>query len=189
MYINEDKMPTKARRAVQKTTKEELWDLMFDYAKSHDKYCGIDENYDFEEDDCGITVLENILRESEYANADLNQINVDMENMTCDSDSEYGKSVAGENLLNLQDNGKFAFFGFQLGGDWEYPVYAMVYYDGERLRVYYPTCGNPINVKYRCAYGSEPNEEIDKTDWDAPDFGFNWNLIAEDIEKTFVFLE
>ena len=46
------------------------------------------------------------------------------------------------------------------GGDWEEPVYFIVYIDNKnKIRGYIPTEGNTFNVKYKCAYGSEENCE------------------------------
>ena len=45
-----------------------------------------------------------------------------------------------------------------------YPVYYIIYFDGEKLRAYIPTLGNMYNVKYNCAYGREPEIEALKSD-------------------------
>lgn len=46
---------------------------------------------------------------------------------------------------------------FMVGGDWEKPVAAFLYYDGKSFRAYVPKEGNSYNKKYKCAYGSEPD--------------------------------
>lgn len=45
------------------------------------------------------------------------------------------------------------------GGDWECPVCFCIYYDGKVLRAYVPTEGNVFNVKQKCAFGSEDEDE------------------------------
>ena len=50
------------------------------------------------------------------------------------------------------------FFGFLLGGDWEFPVYFIIYWDGKELRAYIPTDGQWYDVKGKCAYGSGEEE-------------------------------
>lgn len=74
---------------------------------------------------------------------------------------------------------------FYAGGDWEIPVYFMVYYDGKRIRVYVPTVGNTwrqdlkqaLGNAYKAQRGIKTDDEyvydelikdklIDKTDYD-----------------------
>ena len=43
---------------------------------------------------------------------------------------------------------------FYAGGDWEIPVYFMVYYDGKRIRVYVPTVGNAWRQDLKQALGN-----------------------------------
>ena len=43
---------------------------------------------------------------------------------------------------------------FYAGGDWEIPVYFMVYYDGKRIRVYVPTVGNTWRQDLKQALGN-----------------------------------
>jgi len=52
------------------------------------------------------------------------------------------------------DNG-LTFLGGEAGGDWEYPVKFIIYWDGKKLRAYIPTEGNYFNRTLKCAYGSE----------------------------------
>ena len=56
------------------------------------------------------------------------------------------------------DNG-MSIIGVQCGGDWEYPVYFIIYWDGKSLRGYIPTDGNPWNTDDKIAYGN--NAESD----------------------------
>lgn len=52
------------------------------------------------------------------------------------------------------------FWGFRAGGDWEYPVHFIVYWDGKKLRGYVPIEGNPWNTTTKRAYGND--DEADR---------------------------
>ena len=52
-------------------------------------------------------------------------------------------------------------WGMVAGGDWESPVFFIVYFDGDRLRVYIPTLGNPWNTNTKRAYGNDK-----EADWE-----------------------
>lgn len=54
------------------------------------------------------------------------------------------------------------FLGNLAGGDWEYPVWFCVYWDGKKLRAYIPTEGNPYNSQTKRAYGND--DEGDRLD-------------------------
>ncbi len=41
------------------------------------------------------------------------------------------------------------------GGDWEVPVYGMLYWDGKDIRGYLPTYGNMFNAHQKAAFGSD----------------------------------
>lgn len=43
---------------------------------------------------------------------------------------------------------------FLAGGDWEYPVFMMLYWDGKDFRCYIPSYGNTFDPKEKVAYGS-----------------------------------
>ncbi len=58
------------------------------------------------------------------------------------------------------------------GGDWQYPVYFFLYWDGKDIRGYVPTKGNTFNAALACAFGEEmeflPLDEEEKmtdSDW------------------------
>jgi hypothetical protein len=55
--------------------------------------------------------------------------------------------------LNTLDNG-LTFLGAWGGGDWESPVFFVIYWDGKKIRAYIPTDGNPWNTDEKCAYGN-----------------------------------
>lgn len=59
---------------------------------------------------------------------------------------------------NTLSNG-LTFYGMRAGGDWEVPVFFIIYFDGARLRVYIPTDGNPWNTATKRAYGNSDRED------------------------------
>jgi len=52
------------------------------------------------------------------------------------------------------ENLGFYYMGFEAGGDWEWPVYFILYWDGERVRCYIPEKGNSYNTDTMWAYGN-----------------------------------
>lgn len=93
---------------------------------------------------------------------DLRKVQFDFENYSSpDEDpNEYDKRIVGFHQL---PNG-MPFVGCWAGGDWEMPVYFILYWDGKKIRGYIPESGNTFNVKSRTAYGSEGDSEIEFTD-------------------------
>ena len=77
--------------------------------------------------------------------------------------TNFGDTVIGFPLTGYQtlDNG-LNFIGVQAGGDWEYPVFFIFYWDGEKLRGYIPHYGNPVNLDLMMAFGSEDYYGIDE---------------------------
>ena len=89
------------------------------------------------------------------------KVNFDFENVSI-STSDFGQGLDGLLGYNTLDNG-MTFLGVYAGGDWEIPVFFVVYWDGKKLRAYVPTKGNPWNTDTKQAYGNaEP-------DWDHPE--------------------
>lgn len=86
-----------------------------------------------------------------------NKFNVDGENVIV-PDDEYDDDEfedIGESLLGFHtlQNG-LTFFGYMAGGDWESPVFMIIYYDGKKLRGYTPSYGNAVHLDCKCAFGS-----------------------------------
>ncbi len=89
------------------------------------------------------------------------------------------------------DNG-LTFLGVTCGGDWETPVYFILYWDGAKIRGYIPTDGNPWNRTTKKAFGNDnkadladamlqfPHENWDKEYYDN-DIDHDWDKIKEDI--------
>lgn len=101
--------------------------------------------------------LADIPREwSKNIEKDLAKVEFDFEN--CDLDgSEFGGEWCGYHTL---DNG-LTFLGVKAGGDWELPIFFIVYWDGKNLRAYIPTEGNPWNTTSKQAFGNDPDADYE----------------------------
>ena len=90
----------------------------------------------------------------------LNMVEFDEENIDCEEEAAfgYGKSIAGFHTLS---NG-IPFLGVACGGDWEFPVFFIIYWDGTELRGYVPKDGNAYNKLTNKAFGNG-------NDWYDPD--------------------
>lgn len=108
---------------------------------------------------------------------DLSKIEFDRENFTRFDDTDedsFGCYPVGYKYL---ENDLHVFF-VNSGGDWEYPICFIFYWDGKQIRAYIPKNGNVYNHAEKCAYGSDSDpyhdhEELDKN--------FNFNNLIEDI--------
>lgn len=85
------------------------------------------------------------------------KVDFDCENFATDPSAFGPKSLIG---LHTLPNG-LTFHGFAAGGDWQHPVFFLVYWDGKKLRGYVPTNGNPWNTDTNRAYGNSRDEEKD----------------------------
>lgn len=83
-------------------------------------------------------------------------VNFDLEN--CSSTTLFGKSIDNVKMVNYQNIGDFPFCGYTAGGDWEHPLFFIVYYDENELRGYVPTCGNIFYLPEKAAFGSTDAE-------------------------------
>jgi hypothetical protein len=87
---------------------------------------------------------------------DLNKVNFDTENIT-----EESYTFGPEGLLGYQilPNG-MPFYGVCAGGDWETPVFFIIYWDGTKLRGYIPEDGNLWNTDTKQAYGNDKEADL-----------------------------
>lgn len=81
---------------------------------------------------------------------DLSKVNFDMENVMDETDDTH---------LGYQMIGNLAVYALEAGGDWEFPVYFIIYSDGKKLRGYIPKDGNAWNYDTKQALGND--EEAD----------------------------
>jgi len=86
------------------------------------------------------------------------KVNVDFENFECEAGEGYNgcASITGPQTL---DTG-LAFVGCSAGGDWQVPVFFIIYWDGKRLRAYVPTDGNTWNTDTKTAYGDDARADF-----------------------------
>lgn len=117
------------------------------------------------------------------------KVQFDLENF---SDKKNCIGPCGMMGYHTLENG-LTFCGMCAGGDWEFPVFFIVYWDGKKLRGYIPTYGNPWNTKTKKAFGNDNDADLaelkrrcpelkDINDFDAiEEVEFDSDLIKEDI--------
>jgi hypothetical protein len=93
----------------------------------------------------------------EKVRKDIGKVEFDFENYEFEPDNAYAGSgpIVG---WRTHENG-LPYFGVIAGGDWELPVFFIVYWDGKELRGYVPTDGNTWNTDTKKAYGNGENGE------------------------------
>ena len=178
-YINDDKLVRKPQKVMAKITKEELWNLMIENAgNENDKK----------------TVLQ----------LAIDKCKIDLETIYVDDEDIRPIEIVGTPLFGLQEIDGYTFFGLEIGV--LSSAFCIIYYDGEKLRGYYPSCGNLINLDFNCILGLEEEyeskhfeeyEEDEYYDLDLSDiylskynlisdnYGYNWELIEKDIKAMF----
>lgn len=84
---------------------------------------------------------------------DLSKVSFDTENITnIDGTYSFGPDeLVGFHVL---PNG-MPYLGVSAGGDWEIPVFFIIYWDGKKLRGYIPEKGNLWNTTTKTAYGND----------------------------------
>lgn len=90
---------------------------------------------------------------------DMSNIDFDLENLSAETPAVYVYSGdTGSDLCGFRTlpNG-LTFCGAIAGGDWEYPLFFIIYHDGTQLRSYIPIKGNMVNCDTLSAFGSEVN--------------------------------
>lgn len=89
---------------------------------------------------------------------DLEKVNFDFENCSCEVEdfSEY------KDILGYRKIGDFEFCGCYAGGDWEYPVFFLIYLDqdGKTLRGFIPREGNSWNYNTKFALGNDEEQDL-----------------------------
>lgn len=127
-----------------------------DFIKEWDNPTGILE-YDIINNICHIPGNYELFDEDKHpefakARKDLNKVKFDFENL------EIGLDINGKNddrgELNIHEYNGVCLLLCCAGGDWENPVYFVLYVDHKnKLRAYIPSNGNTYCKKYKCAYG------------------------------------
>ena len=105
-----------------------------------------------------------------------------------------------EELLGPQCIIDFNYLGCQSGGDWQFPVYFIVYQYKNRIYVYVPVNGNVYNHNTNMAFGDDRDKDFEylhslnsnlvlDDNFDAvseAEFIFNKDFIMSDIIKNFI---
>lgn len=126
---------------------------------------------------------------------DLQKISFDCENFGTNNDAFGEGSLLGFHTVK---NG-LSFIGCYAGGDWECPIFFIIYFDGKSLRGYIPMCGNLYNGDTKTVFGNGEDysgesknkdnlflqkELSDKTvEYEdiVSDLDYNWEFIKKDI--------
>ena len=87
---------------------------------------------------------------------DLSKVKFDTENMTNDGYVFGPTSILGYQLLS----NKMPYYGVCAGGDWEIPLFFIIYWDGKKLRGYVPEDGNLWNTDTKEAYGNDDTADL-----------------------------
>lgn len=126
---------------------------------------------------------------------DLNKVVFDWENHTLHFDEEKNK-FDNKNFANYEVGYKelkpgFHTFFVNAGGDWEYPICFILYWDGSSIRAYIPEEGNVYNKTYKTAYGSEGDTKIKNlpdVDWNGEDKDqeYDYDKMIQDIESRII---
>jgi len=149
-FFNDDYKVKAGGRNAARITQDELKAII---AKYIEKY--VPDEYDEDEEDFDY-LLPELMCECKDIEKDLKYY-FDCENFT----TKQGEFDVDDKYLGYQtlDNG-LTFLGFCAGGDWECPIFGIIYYDGKKLRGYIPTRGQMINRKSKSAIGND--DELDE---------------------------
>ena len=117
---------------------------------------------------------------------DLSIVEFSGENTEISGFGDFGDAVG----FNTLPNG-VSYLGVVAGGDWECPMLFIIYWDGDKLRAYIPTDGNPWDKKKKWAYGNSDDDDgcdYDKANakWEA---ALKPELIIADIEANILVKE
>lgn len=87
---------------------------------------------------------------------DLAKVKFDTENITSENYTFGPTPLLGYKKLS---NG-MSYYGVCAGGDWETPVFFLIYWDGKKLRGYVPEKGNLWNTDTKQAYGNDDEADL-----------------------------
>lgn len=166
------------RYAKKGTTKKDIYAQMYNKLKKTDNF----DEEDFDENDVD-TFAEAFFDCVAYGDnspilKDLSKINFDWENSGVCEENE---DVNFKNKTSLSDGTEFIWCF--AGGDWECPVFFVLYIDDKnKLRGYIPSDGNIYCHTCKCAYGScecDDQTENDKMIDEQPDP--DWSAMYADV--------
>lgn len=85
--------------------------------------------------------------------SDISKVDFDWENFEYRPRDAYCETASLVGFRTLSNG--LTYLGICAGGDWEFPVFLIVYWDGKQLRGYVPKDGNPWNTTTKKAYGND----------------------------------
>ena len=161
-FMNDDIQVYRAPITIPRITKEQLMEFLVQEVK-RDCYPGDYEEMIGECVDDGEPVIpknlyhhavslllncSNLFREEEW------RVYADVDHENWETETWWDCPEAAQ-YLDLQTIDGITFCGVITGGDWEWPLYEILYWDGTRIRPYIPIRGNLVNPYVPCAFGSE----------------------------------
>lgn len=162
-YINDDAPVTPNIRQAARITKDQLKQIMiskYNNAPSVKQFNSPYDENNYPDIGQAITDLVAVLSyEDPKLIQDRSNIDFDLENLDASSPAVYGYAGdQGTDLCGLRTlPSGLTFCGAITGGDWEQPLFYIIYYDGTDLRAYIPIKGNVVNCDTLSAFGSEVN--------------------------------
>jgi len=119
-----------------------------------------------ESDESLFSVVLNLIHYNEKIVSDL-KVRFDTENFECAEGEGYNgtETLTGFRITTTG----LRFLGCSAGGDWEVPVFFIIYWDGSRLRAYVPTAGNTWNTDTKMAYGNDARADFENAKKRYPD--------------------
>lgn len=162
-YINDDAPVTPNIRQAARITTDQLKQIMineYNHTASV-KQCAYSFNpADYSNIGDALTDLMAVLSyDNPKVAQDRSNIDFDLENIDATTPPFMGYAGdQGTDLCGLRTiTSGLTFCGAIAGGDWEEPLFYIIYYDGTDLRAYIPIKGNVMNCDTLSAFGSELN--------------------------------
>ena len=162
-YINDDAPAANNIRQAVRITEDDLKQIMIKQynASASAKHCNtVFDARNYADQNQAITDLMAVLTCDEAKVAtDCSNIDFNIENLDASSPAifkyagDQGADLCGFHTLPSG----LTFCGAIAGGDWEYPLFYIMYCDGTDLRAYIPIKGNVVNCDTLSAFGSEIN--------------------------------
>lgn len=113
------------------------------------------------------------------------KVSFDTENISIDSPGLRCVDAPPHGFFTLPNG--MTMLGASAGGDWEVPVYFILYWDGKSIRGYVPENGNQWNTTTKQAYGNDPEEDAKNVKLLSPQLDFiKDELTIDEIEWQFI---
>lgn len=172
MFINTDeKLIRKSGRKAKKTSLQEFKEIILAVI---DKSCCTEYGY---------FSMSQFLSVLPQVKKDISKIQFDFENSFIEPEDWMGHiNLVGFHELHIP------FLGCMAGGDWEEPVFFIIYHDGKKFRGYVPVCGNVFNRDTNEAIGNDEDadyeflakEEVEYIP-EETELDYHWPSIKKDI--------